>query len=695
MDPLEQRTLKVTAGGPGDAPSHPAVVAELPVGAVVGDGRYQILAILGRGAMGCVYEVEQTFMKKRFAMKVLLVNQVADSEMRRFQKEAQTASRLDHPNLVHAVDFGMLWGCQPYLVMDLVIGTTLADYVRINGPMPFEEAIKLFIPVCLALDYAHREGVVHRDLKPTNIILERTADPSQYIPKVVDFGIAKVNLIEETALTRVGEVLGTPLYMSPEQCAGEAVDFKSDIYSLGCVIFECLTGTPPFVGQTALVTMMMHREETPPSMKQASMGKEFPRALETIMSKMMAKSPYDRYSSCMAIAQDFEYLKRGETQKVEAISSSRSSPGTSSKPIGRTSTEGNRLAIIIGSIVLLVILGTAAVLFLLFKSSDAQDREKSANAGTNSSPFSVGSPTSPADSEGKRHASLDGYVEGLKFADVVEGGFCHVIANERIYEFPTNDAIGTLYWWTKSATTPGEHLATGLFRTPVDTKAIFELGWNIIDHHATYMTGFSDDFLYGAIVNIRADWQSWGNDDALARALKFLENQSRSVRILELKAVQTNGFAFTKAQLGSLNKLDRVQWLLTKNSAISGPELVNLSFLPRLKALSMRQTKDCGVVLDKLSSDKNLQRLSLFDCALKTEELKFLSRLKKLRMLELRSIHHEDKSENGRVEMHKQIANLPELEQLTIDLADVMIPDAVQYISRLRKLKKISVVAPE
>src|SRR5262249_28114870 len=162
-----------------------------------------------------------------------------------FQKEAQAASRLDHQNLVKAHDFGLVDEGRPYFVMDLVEGRTLSQRIKEEGPISVAEALKIFIPVCFGLEYAHDHGVVHRDLKPSNIMLTMKSD-GQYEPKVVDFGIAKFVQEQEgttTALTKTGEIFGTPFYMSPEQCKATNVDNRSDIYSLGCVMFEALTGT--------------------------------------------------------------------------------------------------------------------------------------------------------------------------------------------------------------------------------------------------------------------------------------------------------------------------------------------------------------------------------------------------------------------------------------------------------------------
>lgn len=272
-------------------------------------GRYKISHLVGRGASGTVYAVEQILMRKRFALKLL--HAVSDSARRRFQKEAQAASKLDHPNLVRATDFGVLDNGCLFMVMEFIEGQTLHEHLKRVGRLPVKEALNIFIPICFALEYAHEQGVIHRDLKPSNIILETFDKGATFVPKVVDFGIAKISEEEGEALTRTGEVFGTPLYMSPEQCTGMKVDHRSDIYSLGCVMYEALTGTPPFCGKTALETMMQHRIEPLVPMSEASLGSKFPDALESVISTMLAKEPEDRFQRCFTVADHLIRIQKG------------------------------------------------------------------------------------------------------------------------------------------------------------------------------------------------------------------------------------------------------------------------------------------------------------------------------------------------------------------------------------------------
>jgi serine/threonine protein kinase len=307
---ISDRTQSMSPVGLIDAaPAELSLNAEeLQPGDIVAQ-RYRVLNVIGKGAMGSVYRVQQLALDKELALKTLNPVSASDVNIRRFQNEAMATAKLEHPNLVRAVDYGWL-DQQPYLVMDFVQGPTLAQHLKKVTTLPMETMLKIFTPICFALAYAHEHGVVHRDLKPSNIILSPSGDKqSPFVAKLVDFGIAKLET--EDGLTKTGEVFGTPLYMSPEQCLGSKVDNRSDIYSLGCVLYEALTGAPPFRGQSALETMMQHRVEIQLPLKQAALGVEFPPALETILFKMLAKEPSQRYQSCLEVAQDLTLLQQG------------------------------------------------------------------------------------------------------------------------------------------------------------------------------------------------------------------------------------------------------------------------------------------------------------------------------------------------------------------------------------------------
>jgi serine/threonine protein kinase len=295
---------------------------EFQQGQVVG-GRYEVISRLGKGGMGLVYRVKQIFINKEFALKTIDRSCMSAIAVRRFQQEAKTAFSLDHPNIIAVNDFGVLDDQTPFLVMELINGETLGERLTRTGCLKLEQAIPIFVQVCFGLAYAHECGVVHRDIKPNNIMLLKGLPLGvEGSVKILDFGIAKFTAHaggEIQALTQTGEIFGSPLYMSPEQCGGLRVDNRADIYSLGCVFFEALTGAPPFVGETALVTMRKHESEAVPTLKQASLGGEFPAALETIITRMLAKSPDERYQNLGSVAHDLGALLRGDKSATSSF----------------------------------------------------------------------------------------------------------------------------------------------------------------------------------------------------------------------------------------------------------------------------------------------------------------------------------------------------------------------------------------
>ncbi|CAN5525034.1 hypothetical protein BH10CYA1_BH10CYA1_32240 [soil metagenome] len=277
-------------------------------GQIIG-GRYKILSLLGRGGVGCVYLVEQVFLKQELALKVLDGKQILnDAQVRRFQIEAKAAHSLNHPSLVMVHDFGVLENEQPYLVMEYIKGVNLTDFIKANGTLSPQLTTLIFAQLSMGMAHAHQKSVIHRDIKPSNIMLSESLIPgTPGSAKIVDFGIAKLAFDESgeiQSLTRTGEIFGSPLYMSPEQCSGGAIDHRSDIYSFGCAMFEALTGTPPHLGTNPLRTMMLHVNEPAPLLREASLGKQFPAELEKIVEKLLKKAPSERYQNFDDVAND-------------------------------------------------------------------------------------------------------------------------------------------------------------------------------------------------------------------------------------------------------------------------------------------------------------------------------------------------------------------------------------------------------
>lgn len=262
------------------------------IGKVLG-GAYQLLERLGSGGMSVVYKARHLHLAKDVVVKLVSHERLVDQKtIGRFAREAKAAALLSHPNIVNTREFGLAEDGHPFIVMDLADGKPLSRIIEEEGTLAPEKAVMIASQVCEGLAHAHSKGVIHRDVKPSNIMISHDRS-GKLIAQVADFGIAKISDDDGGSdLTKTGDVFGSPLYMSPEQCRGKKVDAQSDIYSFGCVLFEMLTGEPPFKGDSALGTLMLHVGEEAPEFKTGISAD-----LERITLKALEKNPQKRYQS--------------------------------------------------------------------------------------------------------------------------------------------------------------------------------------------------------------------------------------------------------------------------------------------------------------------------------------------------------------------------------------------------------------
>lgn len=274
--------------------------------------RYEVLSTIGEGGVGQVLKCHDNVLKNVVAVKMLR-SHASEYEMTRFHREAKATARLDHPNIVKILDFGQTGEGRPFLVMEYVEGKSLADVILEKGPLELEACLPIFRQVCIGLQYAHENGVLHRDVKPSNVILRENG--KEPVAKICDFGIAKLQS-DDQSISHQGAAIGSPPYISPEGVRnGDHVDARSEVYSMGCLIFETLTGKLPFSGDT-VVSMMMARLETPaPRLGDKSL-KEFPEELEELVSVSLSIKPEDRYQSMLEMGEAIVYLEREVAKPV-------------------------------------------------------------------------------------------------------------------------------------------------------------------------------------------------------------------------------------------------------------------------------------------------------------------------------------------------------------------------------------------
>jgi serine/threonine-protein kinase len=279
---------------PFDGTKLTVIAQKLAPGVELG-GRFEVLSPIGDGGMGSVYKCTHKLMKRTVAIKTIHPSLVANgAALKRFQQEAQALSALKHTNILEVYDFFISDDGQPYLVMDYLEGTDLDNFRTQCGPMPWNRAARIFLQVCAGLGHAHQNGIIHRDIKPSNIMLvEEEGQPD--VVKIVDFGIAKVREPDEKGgLTATGDVFGSPEYMSPEQCRAQKLDQRSDVYSLGCVMYSTLTGKKPFSSSDSMECMYKQVNELPPAFDPKL---DVQPAFEAVVFKAMAKKPEERFQS--------------------------------------------------------------------------------------------------------------------------------------------------------------------------------------------------------------------------------------------------------------------------------------------------------------------------------------------------------------------------------------------------------------
>lgn len=276
------------------------------IGQILGE-KYQIEEKIGAGGMCQVYRATQTLIGKTVALKVLRPQLAVDQQLvRRFEQEASTLGRLCHPHAINVFDFGFTQQDCPYLVMDFISGLTLNEVIRQEGHLPVARTNRLLGQICGALQAAHAEGIIHRDIKPENILISE-ADGEDWAT-VVDFGVAKIqeDINHGVALTGEGIIIGTPRYMSPEQSEGKTIDIRSDIYSLGVVLYEMLAGEAPFTDNSSTRLLIKHISELPPPLRQRR--PDVSEEIEALVMRTLAKDPNTRPASALELSKAFEQV---------------------------------------------------------------------------------------------------------------------------------------------------------------------------------------------------------------------------------------------------------------------------------------------------------------------------------------------------------------------------------------------------
>jgi len=315
-------------------------------------GKYEIVRELGRGAMGIVYEGRDPDIGRKVAIKTIrfdVINRKAEQEeaQKRFMREAQSAGNLSHPNIVTIYDVGQDKGLT-YIAMEFIEGEDLENLIAEGRRLPLESTINLIEQIGEALDFAHRHGIIHRDIKPGNVLIDKEGRP-----RLLDFGIARVS---NSTMTQANTVMGTPYYMAPEQIAGRAVDHRADIFSLGAILYEILTLAKPFPGENMTTVIYRILNEDPPETR--SFDRTLPAGLDYVVKKALAKNPAQRYQTCREFSDD---LRNASAFAGQAFAGGTAAGGTEAAAPAEAKPR-KPLLVVLGAMMLVVVVGTALVL---------------------------------------------------------------------------------------------------------------------------------------------------------------------------------------------------------------------------------------------------------------------------------------------------------------------------------------------
>jgi serine/threonine protein kinase len=664
----------------------PLTSGEFIAGDIVG-GTYEIIALIGSGGMGHVYRVRHTLMHQQYALKTLSAEQVNELAWRRFQNEAQAIARMNHPNVVGIYNLGLHDGRLPFYVMDFVSGRTLLNILRANGPMAIDEALSIFSEVCAGLGYAHKKGIVHRDIKPPNIILLDESEPGSSRVRIVDFGIAKLSGIKDKAnqeLTAVGQLCGSPYYMSPEQCQGERVDTRSDVYSLGCTLFEALTGDPPFKGRSAIETMLMHQSKVPPTLKSAT-GRQYPPMLEQAIATMLAKTPMDRYQNMELIIKDFSTILEGKDQAIRPYASQRQSlrPGSENmtelkvdappetkeekqaKRQKKLSQTAGSLTAALTAAVLIVLVTIGLYRYLTPKAGALLITHFGGGGGTQTKSATASqSNTSAHDSTSEIIPQVALQSPGKSVNETKPYSTYGVKDNQRIisFDFPSDFTLGTLRTQGREENLP----ARGHLEYPIGVKLTL-VPDPTVAKYPQYFSRFSPG-------DIEEVWlcPELNNNDTI----KAVSN-IRGLKVLELKGcvdIDDNCLPFLR-KLESLNTLD------IEFSSISGTAVARLPYIQRLTTVTFESGENADALCQALAGSSAVERLYLQNSKITAKGFKAISTLKNLQFL---AIGGSEVSDRDLLELSK----LPRLSTLSAVYCNIN-PDQIAILKKFPSLKTL------
>jgi hypothetical protein len=634
------------------SPPTPSSINDLPNGTIL-TNQFRVEKKLGGGGMGTVYRCLDLTVQRQVAIKVLHPHLVGMSKwLLRFQQEARAIARLDHPNIVGVKQLVTSQDGMPFIVMDYVKGTNLSDILSIMGMLAAPRAVQLMSQVADALAHAHENKVVHRDLKPSNIIVVKGTD----VVKILDFGIAKIGDAEESTgavkLTQTGEVFGSPAYMSPEQVLGKAIDGRSDQYSFGCVLYECLTGTPPFVSNSPVEVMMQHVNDTPVPLSQASLGTEFELPLENVVAKLLAKNPADRYDSMIDVKNALQRAISPDKASADDVVDRRFEPVRQSKsPVLLAS------AFVIGCIV------TGVVAFVV---------------------HCVSQPATTADTHQVRSEQETDRML-LEAHELANENFVFrrtVLKNGDIQFNFGNENMGKVCYRANNKSV-GKHMRRTLV-VPKDVPLSLEVSAKTMINQPTVLELFRQDNVTDLTIGSEGvddiiDMDTPNDEDALQRSFVYVQPFSKSVTNLVIQSATLNSAGLKFLDLDSFSHLGSLR--LAK-MILRSQDIAKLKVLSKLHNLDLSFTAGSIAPITHALEQSQMASYVVQGCGLKDADLEAIGKLKTVGFLSL----SYNRAITGRGLRH--LEHMPMLSQ--IELTDTSVgPDAIEELTKMHNLTDI------
>lgn len=640
------------------------VVTSDPMDKELINERYQMIGVIGEGGWSTVYKAKDIKLNRLVAVKLLHRHLVSSAEkVKRFQQEAESAAQLTHNNVVVTYDFGVLADGQPYIVMEFLSGRSLNTLLMEEGRIPYKRLIDLMLPVCEGMHTAHEKGLVHRDLKPANIFVTRDKAGEEVV-KIVDFGLAKVvetgQGLAAASLTETGATLGTPAYMSPEQCMGRTLDRRSDIYAIGCIMYEALLGEKPFTGETPFDCMLKHLNEPPLAFANQHSPVSVPPSLERAVFRCLAKDPAHRFQTAKELSTE---LRRA------AVETCGTPMGQSA--ISRIISPKKQISPMIAASVALA-LAASVGLYAIFHKADQQDKTEKKQAEIEKQESSLDKFNTALDETSlsiidsrritdeilrERLKAYSGYQElDLSDSRVSDKGIEMLVGLPRLKTL----VLRRCYKITDAGMTSLSKIPTlaeiDVRDTKVTTAGIAKLV-NLPELESLWISGkdLGDDCC--AIVGqmkhlllLQADDTNFGDSgiqklSPLAKHLKQLRLDNTRVGDAGLKTIGTfkqlvrlnlSGTKVTDAGIASLAGLSAMRQFSLQNTRVSDKSLPSIAKMTALEELSVAECKitDAGVKI--IGEMKALLILSLANTGVTDAGLPYLYGLSHLMKLNVR-----------------------------------------------------------